>query len=135
MEDPFVLAVDFDGTIVEHKFPKIGNVIGRCIEILKEFQEKYDVQLVLWTSRCGYELAQAIEFCTAQDLVFSAVNTNVFFTPAYGIPKIIYSAVIDDRSLEYRLRTNRGNLTPEIWEEIAVQVPELLGVKRAPAAQ
>ncbi len=45
-----VLLIDFDGTVVEHKFPKIGKPLPQAFEVLKELQ-KEGWKLILWTCR------------------------------------------------------------------------------------
>ena len=57
-----VIAVDFDGTIVKHRFPAIGKEIPYAIKTLKLFQEKGH-KLILWTYRTGKDLEKAVEFC------------------------------------------------------------------------
>ena len=47
-----IIAVDFDGTIVQHKYPHIGAEIPFAIESLLELQ-KEGHQLILWTYRTG----------------------------------------------------------------------------------
>lgn len=69
------IAVDFDGTIVENKYPKIGKPLPFAFETLKAFQEKGCV-LILWTCREGALLDEAIEFCRKNGVEFYAVNQN-----------------------------------------------------------
>ncbi|NJK94361.1 MAG: hydrolase [Bacteroidales bacterium] len=69
------IAVDFDGTIVEHKYPAIGEELLFAIETLKELQRQ-QYQLVLWTFRAGKELDEAVEFCRKRGLEFYAINKN-----------------------------------------------------------
>ena len=69
------LAVDFDGTIVEHKYPEIGAEKTFAIETLKQLQRK-GFQIVLWTYRTGRPLEEAVEFCRERGLEFYAVNKN-----------------------------------------------------------
>ena len=45
-----IIAVDFDGTIVEHAYPSIGDEIPFAIETLKKIQDEGEHQLVLWKS-------------------------------------------------------------------------------------
>jgi hypothetical protein len=71
-----VIAVDFDGTIVMHEYPKIGKEIPFAIETLKKIQTDLHHQLVLWTVREGKELEEAIEYCRKKGLEFYAVNNN-----------------------------------------------------------
>ena len=69
------IAVDFDGTIVEHKYPEIGEELLFAFQTLKELQ-KQGHQLILWTYRAGKELDEALEFCKKNAFEFYAVNKN-----------------------------------------------------------
>lgn len=69
------IAVDFDGTIVEHKYPEIGKEILFAFDTLKELQKR-GCQLILWTYRTGKELDEAVEFCRGKGLEFYAINKN-----------------------------------------------------------
>ena len=71
-----LIAVDFDGTIVTHEYPRIGKEIPFAIDTLKRLQQYPDYQLVLWTVREGQELEEAVEFCRQRGLEFYAVNNN-----------------------------------------------------------
>ncbi|MBN2668086.1 MAG: hypothetical protein JXR60_02555 [Bacteroidales bacterium] len=70
-----VIAVDFDGTIVEHKYPAIGKTKLFAFETLKALQQK-NHQLILWTYRSGDELKEAVDFCKSNGIEFYAVNNN-----------------------------------------------------------
>lgn len=70
-----IIAVDFDGTIVEHEYPNIGKTRLFAFETLKLLQKKGH-QLILWTYRSGKELSDAIEFCKKNGIEFYAVNSN-----------------------------------------------------------
>jgi hypothetical protein len=69
------IAVDFDGTIVEHEYPSIGKEKLFAFRTLKEF-EKMGARLILWTFRAGKELDEAVEFCRANGIEFYAINKN-----------------------------------------------------------
>jgi hypothetical protein len=69
------IAVDFDGTIVEDRFPKIGKPKLFAIETLLELQKQRH-QLILWTVREGKTLQEAVDFCERKGLVFYAVNKS-----------------------------------------------------------
>jgi hydroxymethylpyrimidine pyrophosphatase-like HAD family hydrolase len=69
------IAVDFDGTIVEHKYPEIGKENLFAFQTLKEL-EKRGAQLILWTFRTGKELDDAVEFCRKNGIEFYAINKN-----------------------------------------------------------
>lgn len=70
-----IIAVDFDGTIVEQKYPKLGKEIPFATQTLKMLQNQGH-RLILWTYRSGKELSDAIEFCKSKGVEFYAVNKN-----------------------------------------------------------
>jgi hydroxymethylpyrimidine pyrophosphatase-like HAD family hydrolase len=94
------IAVDFDGTIVEHQYPGIGKEKLFAFQTLKEL-EKRGARLILWTFRTGKELEEAVEFCRKNGIEFYAVNKNY----PEEIPddsvsrKIDADIYIDDRNL------------------------------------
>lgn len=55
-----IIAVDFDGTIVEHKYPKIGKEIPFAVETLKRLQADHHT-LILWSVREGQLLKDAVD--------------------------------------------------------------------------
>ena len=70
-----IIAIDFDGTIVEHRYPHIGRELPFAIETLKKLTEEGH-RLILWTVREGRLLAEAVEFCRERGLEFYAVNRD-----------------------------------------------------------
>jgi predicted HAD superfamily phosphohydrolase YqeG len=79
-----IIAVDFDGTLVEDKFPEIGSPRKDIVEWVKECRLN-GCKLILWTSRsnnlkvngCG-SLELAVEYCKESlDLEFDAINENL----------------------------------------------------------
>ena len=69
------IAIDFDGTIVEHRYPAIGKEIPFAIETLKRLQEERH-RLILWTVREGKLLDEAVAFCRERGLEFYAINRD-----------------------------------------------------------
>lgn len=95
------IAVDFDGTIVTHEYPKIGKEIPFAIDTLKRLQKYPDILLILWTVREGAQLEEAVEFCRERGLEFYAVNKNYpEESKEYPEPrKLKADLFIDDRNL------------------------------------
>jgi len=101
MQEPLKIAVDFDGTIVEHKYPEIGKEILFAFDTLKALQ-KQKHQLILWTYRSGKELDEAVEFCRQNGLEFYAVNSSYpeeEFDEYDTSRKIDADLFIDDRNI------------------------------------
>ena len=93
-----IIAVDFDGTIVEHRYPDIGREKPFAIETLKKLTEEQH-RLILWTVRKGKLLQEAVDFCRTRGLDFYAVNRNF---PEENEPeerKLRADLWIDDRNL------------------------------------
>ena len=75
IRDPLTIAVDFDVTIVEEKYPSIGKPMIFAFETLKMLQQDRH-RLILWTFRSGNPLLEAVEFCRQHGIEFYAVNKN-----------------------------------------------------------
>lgn len=96
-----IIAVDFDGTIVEHKYPYIGKEIPFAIETLKKLKEEKHT-LILWSVREGKLLEEAINFCKERGLEFYAANSNYpeeKTTHDHFSRKLKADLFIDDRNL------------------------------------
>lgn len=94
------IAIDFDGTLVEHAYPKIGREIPHAFDALHALQ-KAGHKLILWTYRHGDLLDEAVEYCLDKGVKFEAVNENFpneTLTPENS--RLIKADVfIDDRNL------------------------------------
>lgn len=73
--DSKVIAVDFDGTIVEHRYPEIGKEMMFAFATLRALQKKGH-KLILWTFRDGRYLEDAVTYCRENGIEFYAVNRN-----------------------------------------------------------
>jgi hypothetical protein len=70
------IAVDFDGTIVEHAYPKIGKPVPFALDVLRRLQEEDHHRLILWTMREGHLLQEAVAYCQKNGVFFYACNKN-----------------------------------------------------------
>ncbi len=100
MSSSKLIAIDFDGTIVEDKYPDIGKPLMFAFETMKKMQEDGH-RLVLWTYRKGKKLDEAVEFCKKNGIEFYAVNKNFVeedYTP--DVPRKLKADIfIDDRNI------------------------------------
>jgi hydroxymethylpyrimidine pyrophosphatase-like HAD family hydrolase len=121
-QDKLIVAIDFDGTIVEDAYPKIGKPKLFAFETLKRLQEDGH-RLILWTYRCGKKLDEALAFCEENGIHFYAVNKSFpeeeFDTTQSR--KIYADLFIDDRNL--------GGFQGwgEIYQMIAKEKPHIKG--------
>lgn len=99
-EDGLTIAVDFDGTIVEHEYPRIGKEMLFAFDTLKALRKRGH-KLILWTFREGKPLEDAVEYCREQGVEFYAVNKN-YPEERYedmSSRKVLADVYIDDRNL------------------------------------
>lgn len=105
---PFILAVDYDGTLFEGSHPDKGNPRLDVIEKVKRFKE-CGAEVILWTCRDAGSLQEAIDRCNEHGLVFDSANSNSPSQVQYmrkmlakgdifATRKIFADLYIDDRS-------------------------------------
>lgn len=96
-----LIAVDFDGTIVEHRYPKIGKERPFAIQTLKQLIQDGH-RLILWTIRHGESLQAAVDWCKERGVEFYAINRDYAEQEdAQGdrSPKVKCDMYIDDRNV------------------------------------
>lgn len=70
-----IIAIDFDGTLCEDRWPEIGEP-KREVILAAKWEQKHGAALILWTCRCGKLLDDAVRWCSRLGLHFDAVNAN-----------------------------------------------------------
>lgn len=99
-----VIAVDFDGTIVEHRYPEIGKELPFATSTLRQLIEDGH-KLILWSVREGDLLADAVKWCEERGVRFYAVNADIdedasdHQGTAHFSRKVKANVFIDDRNL------------------------------------
>lgn len=123
-QDKLIIAVDFDGTIVEDAYPKVGKTRIFAFETLKRLQQDGH-RLILWTYRNGTKLQEAVDFCKENGIEFYAVNAS-FPEEKFDYSrsrKIHADLFIDDRNIGGILGWG------EIYQMITNEVPDLKSAK------
>lgn len=131
-----IIAIDFDGTLVDHRFPDIGDEVPGAFDWLKRFQEA-GARLILWTMRSdgrehGDVLSSAVEFCRARGIEFWAVNGNPQQSSWTQSPKCYAHAYIDDAAIGCPLRElPRSGAKPAVdWDKIGPIVLAMISGKQ-----
>jgi hydroxymethylpyrimidine pyrophosphatase-like HAD family hydrolase len=113
-----IVAIDFDGTIVAHRYPKIGEPVPYALETMRAMlAENY--KLILYTMRSGEYLQEAIDYLAAEGIEFWAINENPtqrFWTDS---PKVYAHIYIDDAALGCPLIEVENDRPIVDWLEIA----------------
>jgi len=124
-QDKLVIAIDFDGTIVEDAFPKVGKARIFAFETMKRLQ-KDGHRLILWTYRSGSKLEDAVAFCKDNGITFYAVNQS-FPEEKYddSVSRKIYADIyIDDRNIGGILGWG------EVYQLITNEEPDMKAIKK-----
>ena len=94
-----IIAIDFDGTIVEHKYPEVGKIIEGADVVIGKLK-KAGHTIIIWTCRGGFCLLKAKYFLDANKIPYDYLNENA---PLEEIglkpfPKVFANIYIDDRN-------------------------------------
>lgn len=112
-----IVAVDFDGTIVTHQFPAIGEEIPGAFRVLRRLQ-KHGHKIILWTCREDDDqnpyLLQAVNFLSEHGIKLRSVNENLpddeFRNPVHLRRKVFANVYLDDRNINSTVDWN-------VWEK------------------
>ncbi len=91
------IALDFDGTVVTHAYPEVGEDIG-AVPVLKELVAQGD-KLILWTMRSDHLLEEAVAWFRKHDIPLWAINENPTQQRWTSSPKLHADLLIDDSAL------------------------------------
>jgi predicted peroxiredoxin len=106
---PFIIAMDYDDTLVNKSFPEKGIPNVPVVEKTLEFC-KYGAEVVLWTCREGKMLQEAVEMCKEMGIKLAAINKSApsqvirqkeqmeKYGETYGLTKIFANIYVDDRA-------------------------------------
>ena len=92
-----IIAVDFDGTIVEHDYPEIGAPKKNAIKTLKDLQKAGHL-IIIWTCRCEPYLSPMTKYLNDNGFYPDAVNANLGSVRGMAMPKIFANMYIDDKN-------------------------------------
>ena len=107
------IGIDFDGTVVEKKYPEIGEPLEGAVEVISELV-KAGHKIILYTMRSGDRLDEAVEYLNDNGIFPYAINENPSQKYWTKSPKIFCNIYIDDCSLGVPL-DDKGYVD---WDEV-----------------
>lgn len=133
-----IIAVDFDGTVVEHvnmvhKHPQLGQPVPGAIDALKSFQE-LGAKIILWTMRSERMNGQnhidiAVEYLHSNNILLYGINKNPTQYHWTLSPKVHADLVIDDIAFGCPLYQPEGFVTRCVdWRVVRPAIEELLRI-------
>lgn len=124
------IAIDFDGTIVQHEFPDIGPPGINAFYWMKKWKE-HGAKLMLWTMRSDGQkqkypnvLSDAVNFCKNNGIEFDSVNKGIGDRAWTSSPKINAKIYIDDAAFGVPMR-KKEPITVD-WDIIGPKVLEII---------
>lgn len=113
--DKLIIGLDFDGTLVTHDYPRIGQDIG-AVPVLKKLANA-GCLFVLNTMRSGKELDEAVEWCLNHDIMLYGINKNPEQHKWTSSPKVYANLYVDDAAVGCPLKYD-GNRPYVDWDKI-----------------
>lgn len=94
-----IIAIDFDGTIVEDNYPEIGKLKQNADLIIQELKKDGHF-IIIWTCRANKSLQEAVDFLRKNQIPFDSVNShepqNIL---SYGVGAVkVYADVYIDNN-------------------------------------
>lgn len=132
------IAVDFDGTIVHHRFPEIGPEVPNAMSVLRVLQSDPSIKLLLWTVRSDNAdrkyLQEAVDWCRDRGVTFYGVNQNPDQLSWSSSPKMYAHIYIDDAALGCPLGGPlfEGTRQPADWTKIMEQLVPSIHPRQEP---
>lgn len=113
-----IIAVDFDGTCVEHDYPSVGIDVEGAVEVLRAIVAKRH-RLILFTMRSGSKLDDAVRWFRDRKIELWGVNENPEQREWTSSPKVYADLYIDDSAIGCPIRFIDGVRHPVVnWSKI-----------------
>ena len=113
-----IIAVDFDGTCVEHDYPSVGIDVEGAVEVLRAIVAKRH-RLILFTMRSGSKLDDAVKWFRDRKIELWGINENPEQREWTSSPKVYADLYIDDSAIGCPIRFIDGVRHPMVnWSKI-----------------
>lgn len=116
------ICVDFDGTMVNHVYPLVGDPAPHAVEWCKRFICE-GCKIILWTMRSDDELMDAVKYMTSNGIVLYGINENPSQKVWTNSNKAYGHIYIDDAAIGCPLMVVDGWVRPCVdWEMVGPMV-------------
>ena len=124
------ICVDFDGTVVDHRYPDIGEPVPLAIKWLQRLQD-CGARLILFTMRSdnprtGNLLTDAVEYLEKNGIKLYGINTNPDQKVWTSSPKAYANVYVDDLAFGCPLLHPKGFARPCVdWKKVGPQLEHM----------
>ena len=110
------IAVDFDGTVVTHEYPRIGKDVGAVPVLRFLIEQGHD--LILYTMRSGQELEEAVSWYELHNIPLYGIQCDPNQKEWTSSPKCYAQLYIDDAALGAPLMRNQSGQQHIDWDKV-----------------
>lgn len=112
-----IIAVDCDGTVVTHDYPRMGRDIGAG-PVLRRLTNN-GAKLILWTMRSGEQLQDAVDWFIANGIPLFGINNNPQQSGWTSSPKVYAHIYVDDAGISCPLIHDDSHPRPYVdWKRV-----------------
>lgn len=121
-DSKWTIAIDFDGTCVEHDYPAVGMDVEGAVDTLRALNKRGH-RLILYTMRSGEKLEAALKWFKERKITLWAVNRNPEQEEWTESPKVFADLYIDDSALGCPIMFIEGVRRPVVkWAKVRTQL-------------
>lgn len=121
-DSKWTIAIDFDGTCVEHDYPAVGMDVEGAVDTLRALNKRGH-RLILYTMRSGEKLEAALKWFKERKITLWAVNRNPEQKEWTESPKVYADIYIDDSALGCPIMFIEGVRRPVVkWAKVRTQL-------------
>ncbi|MBO5018024.1 MAG: HAD family hydrolase [Alistipes sp.] len=121
-DSKWTIAIDFDGTCVEHDYPAVGMDVEGAVDTLRALNKRGH-RLILYTMRSGEKLEAALKWFKERKITLWAVNRNPEQEEWTESPKVFADLYIDDSALGCPIMFIEGVRRPVVkWAKVRSQL-------------
>ena len=121
-DNKMVIAIDFDGTCVEHDYPAVGLDVEGAVDTLRALNKRGH-RLILYTMRSGDKLEAALKWFKDRKITLWAVNRNPEQEEWTSSPKVFADIYIDDSAVGCPIMFIDGVRRPVVkWAKVRTQL-------------
>lgn len=112
-----IIAIDFDGTVVEHRYPIVGKDVNDSVRVIKRLTDAGNL-IILWTMRSNKELIDAVNWYKKNEIPLYGINYNPEQVEWTKSPKAYAHLYIDDAALGCPLVYGQSERPYVDWIEV-----------------
>lgn len=112
-----IIAIDFDGTVVEHRYPIVGKDVNDSVRVIKRLTDAGNL-IILWTMRSNKELIDAVNWYKKNEIPLYGINYNPEQSEWTKSPKAYAHLYIDDAALGCPLVHGQSERPYVDWIEV-----------------